>query len=69
MPVLLQLFNEAVDLGRHGAAEGGELLRGALDGQAEAADELDRNMGYVQVECRIGGKVGHFSIFTLTFAS
>ena len=69
VPILLDLSDEVVDLGRYGPAEGGELVGGALDWQAEAADDLDRNVGYVQVEGRVGGKVGHIAIFTLTFAS
>ena len=69
VPILLHLSNEVVELGRNGAAEGGKLVRSALDGQAETADELDRNVGYVQVECRVGGEVGHVAVFALTFAS
>ena len=67
MEVFLNVYQESVCFVGNHATEGLKLLWRTFFRQAKTTDQLHRNVGYVEIQCRVSRVVCHASALTHTF--
>ena len=68
MVLILKIDEKIVDFGGSCCAEEFQLFWRALNGQTKTTDQLNWNVGDVEIESGVGSKVSHAATLALLFA-